>query len=811
VDGTYDAGTDAHLEIDGDGVRTAASEALVDGNGNGVLDRDRPGERWTDLPGQTPGAWDAGDPFWDRDGDGVRDGPSNPSPPPWRPWAAADDASPATRNAYVADFGEPYADADGNGAFTVREPFVDDDGDGVRDGGYRRGEMWFSVSYDPVARATDLRLHGTPLVCNETADGRGLDAGARLYDLEYVPCPMIHSESGAAPPFERDLHSAVANVPKNTARWTIEVPLAEIRRAYEAAPGTGDGDRADLLLTAETRLGTRTTTGTMWPVRDEPRNLSRTYAWFHASPNTVPFSERYQFLGDPRHSPYADTSEYGLSYPNGTNWYFDDFQGAVDARPRWLAFEPGRLRDGWMGRNSFDTARLYSWLRQAVTSCEAVYTTLTGFSYYYLSIGGDVGYDAANGFPSSIPMDGTPFGSAADVFEDTIASAGTAGIGGSLKYVRSNDGAAAGVRAGGYWWSKPWLGELAPDAAYAGQWAPWGNLRAATGSAPLTYRLLRRGDVTSAQQPAGTALGNTVARTREEGCTAFFEVGTAGGTFHHQYRDGETGSLVGDGPQIQSNYNFPVPTTAGISRPFRLSATADGGVGPEFSYTADYPHFSVANVVRFYDHVSGATGSSLVRLTQPGGARAGYVVVNGIDRTTSSGSAFIARYSMLSLVHSFFAAGVPGAPRRVRQLPRLGITAPTGLTELDDPATIAVRWHVDWQRWDGRKYTSAYPTAFAESEGELIYVVLLSRDNGRTWTNALDGSPARLGVLPVLPTGGRDPARTRVDAGPGDESWTWATPPASVPEGSYLVRVEAFRSSEPMHHSVHQEKVYVSR
>jgi hypothetical protein len=567
----------------------------------------------------------------------------------------------------------------------------------------------------------------------------------------------------------------------------------------------------DRLFAAETRLGADLTTGTMWPVKRRPENLSRTYAWFHASPNTVPFSERYQFLGDPRHCPYADTGQYGLSYPNGYNWFFDDLVAASDARAAWLSLDDARLDDAWMGRNSFDTARLFYWMRQAVTSCEAVYTTLTGFSYYYLSIGGDVGYDSANGFPSSIPMDGAPFASAADVFEDTIASGGTAGIGGSLKYVRSNNGASASIRSGGYWWSKPWIGELFQDSTFAGQWEPWGNLRGATGTGAGTYRLIRRGDVTTAQMPPGTDLLNTIARTQEEGCTSLFNIGTSASTFHHQFCDGQTGTLTGDGPQIQSNYNFPVPTTAGISRPFRLNTNGAGGVGPEFGYTTEYPRFSAANVVTFYNHQSGSTGSGLVRLSQPGGARAGYVVVNGIDRTTESGSAFIARYSLLTLVHSFLSAGTPAAPNRVKQLPRLSITNPTLVTELEDPATVTVSWHVDWQRWDGLKYTSAYPNGFAETQNDLVYVPFYSRDNGRSWLNMLDESPGELGVLPLLPGGGRDPAKTFADAGAGDEAWVWATPAGAFPEGTYLIRIEAYRASEPMHYSAHQEKIYVNR
>ena len=218
--------------------------------------------------------------------------------------------------------------------------------------------------------------------------------------------------------------------------------------------------------------------------------------------------------------------------------------------------------------------RLLSWLRYAVVRTEAIYTTLTGFSYYYLSVGGDVGYDAANGFNDSIPMDGTPFGLTGSVYENTIIpDNGTSSLRGSLKYVRSTLGGDSSFRAGtGYWWSKPWIGELYPDVAYASEWAPWGNLKASATPAADAFRLMRRGDVTTSQLPRGTRFSNVFARLADEGCTSLFNIGTSSSTFHHQYADGQSGNLVDDGPQLADNYNFPLPSTALISRPFALNA-----------------------------------------------------------------------------------------------------------------------------------------------------------------------------------------------------------------------------------------------
>ena len=805
--------TEPWQEIDGDGVFTSATETLSDANGNGRRDGLRPEETFTDANGN--GTWDAEEPYWDVDGDGAWTPPTSPVSP-WQAWNPADYGDETATAAYLAAFGEPYHDLNGDEVWDAGEAFVDRNGNGVLDGGFARGEMFYEIRHEP-GRGTVLLFHGTPLETPYRYDAenqrKGLRSRVRLYDLDYVPCPTPSSASGSDR-FARDLYTSSGSNPKNTARWIVEIPLPALREAYASSSGAGDGDHEDRLLAVETRLGPDLTTGVRWPTAHMPPNLSTTYAWFYADVNDVPFSERYQFQGDPRHCPYADLDRTGSTAPHGYNWYFDDFQdGSYDYQSRWLAFDAERLRDRWRGRNAHDVPRLLSWLRTALASTEAVYTTLTGFSYYYLSVGGDVGYDSANGFPSSIPMDGAPFGLSTDVYENSITDGGgTSSIRGSLKYVRTATGASAGIRSGGYWWSKPWLGELWPDDAYGDQWRPHGNLRAGAATLEGVHRLVRRGDVTGAQQPRGTTLVHAYARLKEEGSTSLFNIGTSGSTFHHQYRNGQKGSLVEDGPQLASNYNFPLPTETSISRPFGLTTSGSGGVGDEFAYTDAYPRFAAQVVRRFYDHDAGQTGSALVRLEDPGADRAGYVVVNGIDRTIESGSAFIARFAGLSLIHSFFAAGVPGQPHRIRQLPRVQMRHPTLITELQDPSAIDVVWSVEWRRWDGMAYTEAYPSTHAEDEADLIYVPMYSVDGGGTWKDMQRGEPVVPGEMPWVEGLGPDPARTLRDTAPGaDEMFTWSTPASDFPEGSYLVRVEVYRASESLHYSHHQEKIYVNR
>ncbi len=804
----YNAG-EAFQDLDGNGLRTAADETFTDLNGDTIYSKAVPSDVYTDT--NANGKWDAAEPFWDKNANGLRDGPTV-AILPWRAWnPTIDNVNPATQTAYVTGYGEPFKDVNTNGTYTPAEPLTfDNNGNGVYDGGFTRGEMWARVAWDttsvPGVPQTVVELYGTPLYTPETADGRGLDTTARLYDLEYIPCPMINTASSTAPAFERDLAVTTANVPKNTARWTIEMPLAQVRKGWETGLGLNNGDAIDRVLTLETRIGYDKTTGTMWPVTNQPANVSRAYSYFHGAVTTVPFSERYQFQGDPRHCPYADLDRYGANFPNGYNWYFDNFNTNGNAQSNWLAFDTARMKPLWEGRNQLDTPRFMQWVRNSIVKTEAIYTTLTGFSYFYLSVGGDIGYDSANGFASSIPVDGTPYGVAGSRFEDTIASNSP-----GQRLVRSANGAAASIRSGGYWWSKPWMGELYQDGAYATQWRPNGNLTAAVGTAALTYQNTGRGQITSTQQPVGTLLAASIARTAEEGSTSIFNVGSSGSTFHHQYADGQTGSLTGDGPQLATNYNFPLPTTAGISRPFGLAVGVDGGDPDEFSYTTEYPRYTASNVVNFYNHANGQTGSSLVRLVEPGASpRAGLIVVNGIDKTTESGSAFIARYALLTLTHGFLAGGVSGTGR-VKQLPRVQIKSPTIVTELSNPVTVPIQWKVEWKRWDGIKYTTSYSNTFTELESDLAYVLYYSRDGGSTWLNMKDGTAAELEKLPLNGAGVADPAKTVADTITGDESWTWSTPSAAYPEGTYVIRIEAYRKSEPLHFAYHQEKIYVNR
>lgn len=656
-------------------------------------------------------------------------------------------------------------------------------------GSLRNNEMFYAAEFVPDGGAgfTRILLFNTPCVAPAVL-GRGLltNERARPYGLAYLPSP------GPNGTFTPDL-SALGAGPKNTARWRLEVPAALL-----------DPDE-DTVLEVRTRIWTgpgAETSGTMWPPseRNAPDNLSRTYTWFADSPEDVPATERAQFLGDPRHCPYRDLlNDPAQDFPNGYNWYFDSLEN--NGENAVADFAPGldraRLENRWRGYTNFDVPRLMELLRKGLVRSRCVFTTLTGFSYYYLGIGAEIGYDTANGYPNSIPVDQTPYG-----------APGSAGfvnnITGRRTFVRSGESGSS------YWWSLPWLGELCPDSHYQGTWLandaggnPRGNLPAGSGSSAFRHVPIEDAYGGSSRQAFGVAMQRSYHRLQEEGCTSFFNTGTASSTFHHQYSSGY-GGLTPTGAEIASNYNFNMPAAAPISRPFDLQSSGSGTVGTEFNldpYRTD--RFGTSLLRLYYTHPSGANGSGLVQLTDPADTASAFVVVNGIDKTVESGSNFIAKYSMLSLVHSFFEAGATTVRHRIEQPPRVEITSPTDITELVDPLQIDIEVATSWARWDGLSYTAA--GSVTEDEAALDYVAMYSRDGGESWLHVRDDSPATPGERPL------DPRNLVPDAGIGPETFSWTVNSHDFPQGSYYVRVDCFRRGAPIHFSYHQTKIFIQR
>jgi len=662
-------------------------------------------------------------------------------------------------------------------------------------------EMYYRAQFmsgsDPYTR---VFLYNTPLSC-PLVDGRGLGntERARLYMMEYVPSPV--SRSAGVPGFSRDLMTVDSVGPKNTARWTLELaPSVLTSSRFVEAGGASYNPTGDVLMTVKTRIASGlssgdnswSSSGTVYPVAIQPDNLSTTYAWWSDSLDDVPFTERAQLQGDPRHLPYKDCFNGGDDFPNSYNWYHDGLDNdGVDATGDFDSIASGRIRNRWGNALWCDVPRYFELLRNGLVESACVYTSMTGFSYFYLGLGNDIGYDNDNGYPNSIPSDLTPYSGSGPGFVNNITGARTL----PMTY----------LPAQGWWAGFPWLGELYPDSLAstffdASGGSVRGNLTAGSGAGQLHQSRSNLAYATSPRQAYGTAILDNHQRTNQNGCSTFFNIGTSSTRFRHLYAGGGTGSLTAIGQEVADGYSMAMPSTAPIGRPFSLDHSGNGGNHWPFPpYTTRHTGTLLET---YYSHSQGV-GSGLVKLANPGDTSAGYIVVNGIDRTVESGTSFIAKWAMLSLVHSFFEAGEMANSLRIQQTPRVEIESPTDITELQQPADIEVLFGVDWMRWDGESYTQT--SSVTEDESELEYVLMYSDDNGANYYYLRDRTLAQPGQRPD------NALYLEADLMAGDETFTWNVPSEEYPEGGYLLRIDCFREGAQVHYAWHQTRIYIQR
>jgi len=343
-----------------------------------------------------------------------------------------------------------------------------------------------------------------------------------------------------------------------------------------------------------------------------------------------------------------------------------------------------------------------------------------------------------------------------------------------------------------------WLGELYPDNAYV-TFKTTGNLP--TGTANGKFARVLRETITS-NLPSGTTFNPAVRRTQEPGSATFFWSGSATSTFHHVYADNTNGNLDVDGTVIANTYKFPLATTISNNRPLDININ-NAGMNPDHFLQ---PAYGAANTLqteaKYYKHQSNIQGSSLLSLHDANSDTA-FIVVNGLSPTGTSGVAFIARWSFLSLVQSFMEAGLTqyggvSDPARVRELPRVVIATPNDSVDINDPSTLNVTWTSEWKRWDGNPYTPSYAANFKE-DTVIKYATIYSRDNGKTWRNMKDESAATPGVRPA------DTLMTT------STSFTWPVPAATFPKGNYVIRIEAYRDAYPLHYAFHQYRAFIKR
>ncbi|MFY9345453.1 MAG: hypothetical protein WAT39_23385, partial [Planctomycetota bacterium] len=680
-------------------------------------------------------------------------------------------------------------------------------------------EMYYIAQYVAPAggqpACTRVYLFNTPTACTPDASGRGLPNSerARLYQLEYVPCPVANTTTAPIVPSftARDLTSTSTTLPKNTARWTLSLaPSVLTSNCFVTDAGSSYNPTGDVVVKVRTRVATGYSSGgttwqqsgTVFPVASDPDNLSVTYAWWADSKEDVPITERSQFNGDPRHVPYKDCFIAGDDFPESFNWYHDNLNNNTEAAYAdyttiVATLATSKLRNLWSsGQMACDVPRYMQLLREGLVKSRCVFTTLTGWSFYYLGIGADIGYDSANGYPTSIPSNLAPYGTTGNGTIDNLIAANGQTF---RRFVRQG--------GTGYWWGMPWLGELAPDSVAASMWESTaggtirGNLTPGTASSQYYLAACSATHNGSNRTAYGTTIADHRQRCSGYGCTTFFNIGSSASTFQHSSSTAN-GTLTTVGNELANNYNLTVPSSAPVSRPFSLTANVGTAVGEHWGYAPYLTRFTASTLKTYYSHSAGA-GSSLIKLVDPTNTNAGYMVMNGISNAVDNGTTFIAKYSLLTLIHSFFEAGSTTNTLRVDLPPRLEITSPTAITELDNPAAITIQFATAWTRWDNLPYTGT--GTFSGAESQLQYVIQYSRDAGQTWLYVQDDSPATPGVRPT------SSFYLVNDATTGAEEFDWSVPADDFPEGTYQLRIDCYRSGASVHYSYHQTRLFIQR
>ena len=682
---------------------------------------------------------------------------------------------------------------------------------------------------------------------------QGLSPTTRLYGLEYIPFPPQGSGTTAFTSLDISFTSAstLLEKPKNTARWRIElVGLSLTVGADVASVETRIGPYG---VTCTTGYLDANTQGNNYNLQmpDRPQDLSTTYAYLTAS--AVPITESYDVMGDPRYVPYLDMMHSGTTgFADNYNWFFRDL--TTDSSGAWYTqYVPNAKFNDYNGQPNIDVPKAFMLIREGVMISRSIYTSVCGWSAYYIGGGGEIGGDSDNALTNAVPTYGGPWNSnSAPFYVDEIIGAST--------WVRNSAG----------WMSMPFIGELWPDNQYHSDWASngttgtsatWGNLRnILQGGNAYRDSIANFGKTYVASGNYSSTYPFVLVQHRNQGNGSATFMNSTDGSSTNPFNHSGLGSaysapVLPDGTSLGNDFNFAMPPTFAVTRPWALNL---GGNTPQEWSMAPY------NVSRpiinaytgqpvavatpgFYDYTGAENFSSApIRMYDTGGVidprgvpSAGWFVVNGLAPSTQSGYSFVARFALLGCLRTFLDAGVPtvaasftsGANRigaagptfRIAPVPLVQITVPTNNQDMSHYSNITINWKERYARWDGYRYTDNYPCIdgpqspdpngnycpqltsqggdptkeWHDPEG-LVFNVKYSTDQGATWTSCLTGANALAGVYLPGP-----------DSIPYSPTYlytsTWDV--SSLPAGKKIVRVEVYRVDYPQHYGFHDIQI----
>lgn len=660
-----------------------------------------------------------------------------------------------------------------------------------------------SVTVTYTAPDTFITLKETPLLHSTSSAGPGgLESGDRLYNMEYIPC-VIGDPSLDFPEVESDPTDSLAdpdNDPKNTARWVIIVNAGLLP----------DG-RYDV----DTWMGE--TAPSFGP------SLSQTYIWMGKDSGIEPpRTEQFQFMGDPRHVPYSD-----VKADHRYNWYFRQIPAD------YTNFDKA-TNNGWLGEFSvpwgypnfgqnFDVPRYFQIYREGLLKTTAIWNNLTGFSFGYFGMGGEIGVSSTNEFPNGLPLHSKIWDPALAP-QVHYADEVTPFLDGSTNPARSHLIAGLDATNNINWVSKPWLGELYPDSHYS-DWVANGNLPTGTDN----FRRIRYDQVPSALVGVDTITFSPTQWATYGGAPSFYN-GTSGPANEIFTQTTATGpslnvsSLTDDGRDgLRVTFNLPLPETIPTGTPFSIDSPVSA-----FPPHWNDPDYSGANRTALEYMPSGATpsiyyspsdplyeGTALMRFRNDAGTEHAFAAINAAVINQSFESGNVGQLSLAASIRGFMEAGLfdppPSVPPRIPQLPLVRISSPTEVSNLDNPNSINVVWTSTWTRWDGANYTSDYPSPSQDEliQTPLFFEVKYSNDNGQTWKCA-DGLAGNVDV------GVPSALCNEVDSPPSFSPFQLSWSVSSFPKGTYLLRVEVFRRDPSTggarpHYSYHQRQIYIKR
>lgn len=607
----------------------------------------------------------------------------------------------------------------------------------------------------------------------------GLPTNMRLYGLEYIPFPTVVIPGGAPTTFNGlDVTFTTSGgqvVPINTARWHITFQNLSfsvgVHPAVSLAP-----------FGVETRIGpygVTCTSGvydptvyqslTTLPLPQRPQNFSSAYFYMSESNTTVPVTERFDAVGDPRFMPYADVVDYSGdtdgTFQGNYNWFFrnmNDGTGSNNDSLQWQYYNPFLNSANWDhysgNQQNIDIPKLLGLIREGVMISNSVYTAMSGWDTYYAGQGGELGGDTSNLLNHGVPIYGGPWGSSSTTYyADEIL--------GQSEYSQVQTDGASYVVAGSSgtpsWWSLPFVGELWPDSQYVSNWEGWNP--ANTGN-NLTWGNLNNNQMggTSWRVPmqnVGNSLfsfNRSYHRNSAEGCASLLN-GTQDGshTFDHYSTDFDA-DLLPDGLTMSSEYNFTLPSTFEVTRPWGLTIgdnNPDEWTYQPYAgrrthldvYSAD-PTSRVSNLSwGFYSDDDGGRTDANLTYKASAAVRAidinnvmpvtntahayGWFVINGLANSTASGINFVAQFAILGCLRTFTDAGVPTAAAgsvfgsftntnniyntvtyRIPPVPLVSFIYPVNNdTTVHGKSSLNLQWEERYVRWDGNQYTENYP------------------------------------------------------------------------------------------------------